>query len=170
MDPNQPTPTRPDYSFINEQPGFETSPKPKTSKKTVLLFVVGFLALSSILGSFIFSKVQVKETSSQAAREVTKNLFSNIAGANADAAYSMFREDSRTDKQFFTNSFVKPLSTRFKFSECQEETAKAAAVQTGMTLYYLCPIPSENRQVEFKITVDEKTSKVLKFEMVTRAS
>lgn len=165
-----PDTSKPDYSFIMDQPGPNLE-APKRSKKP-LIFIGGMITIFVVLiGIALISKKSTNVQQSVAGLNETKTLFGYMASNNVDGAYNSFQPQASLDKTWFTDNFFTPYNQRFDMQSCTNQPKSYQLSDTDAKLVFLCPFKDDkSKTVTLSIIVDRQSEKIKKLEMVTSSS
>lgn len=165
-------PPKPNFDFIVNQQLPEQQ-KPKGNKKLFIVLASAAVFLIALTAfAVLFTKKATNVQQSAVGKTESAQFLTYIADNNADAAYNMLKPIAQLDKDFFTNDLVKPYSERFALKSCSLQQNGYQVTDTEAKLTYDCPFKDKKNgdHVTLAITVDRKTSKIAKIEMVTSKS
>ncbi len=163
-DQNQNNP-KPDYGFILNQQA--PTPKPKHSKKVLVLIGLGGVLIVALIGSYVLtSSLNKVSNQTQTNQAAAATHLRNIASGDTAAAYSELSTNTQTNytQEAYKSEVLKTLTDKIDIGTCSEDTAK----HTATTVYFACSSSDKKFKVTLKLVTTEENSqtRIQRYEVV----
>lgn len=160
---NAPEPA-PDYSFILNQAAPE--PKPKKSKKMMVLLIVAGVLVVATIALYLFTprkepvqqQTKIAPVGAPTAEAVSATFISSIQANQPEQAYKMFSLSfqDRQSLKVFTDTIATVMMNNVNLSECKPAPVNVAQNVQEVT----CPMQNGKASITYTFTTEQADGKV----------